>query len=94
MHKYALMRTTLDIPDSIGRRVKIAAARRGLSMKALIVAALESELDTRRGTAQARPLGLPLISSKTPGCYDLKPDEINDILVREEAAAYEAAERR
>lgn len=88
------MRTTLDIPDPIGRRVKIMAARRGLSMKALIVAALEKELDTRKGTEQALPLHLPLISSKTPGCYDLKPEEINDILVREEAAAYEAAERR
>jgi len=88
------MRTTLDIPDSIGRRVKITAAQRGLSMKALIVAALENELDTRKRPTQVRPLRLPLVSSKTPGCYDLKPEEINDILVREEAAAYEATERR
>ena len=88
------MRTTLDIPDTIGRRVKVAAARRGLSMKALIVAALENELDTRKRTTQARPLRFPLISSSTPGCYDLKPKEINDILMREEAAAYEAFERR
>ena len=87
------MRTTLDIPDSIGRRVKIAAARRGLSMKALIVAALENELDTRKLVGQARPLRFPLISSKKPGCYDLKPEEISEILVREDAAAYEAAER-
>jgi len=58
-------------------------------MKALIVTALENELDIRRGTTQARPIGLPLISGKTPGCHDLKPDEINDILTREEAAAYD-----
>jgi hypothetical protein len=88
------MRTTLDIPDSVGRRVKIAAARRGLSMKALIVAALENELDARKRVAQAQPLRFPLISSKTPGCYDLKPEEINNILVREEEAAYETLERR
>ena len=88
------MRTTLDIPDSIGRRVKVVAAQRGLSMKALIVSALENELDTRRRAAQARPLRFPLISSPTAGCYDLKPQEINDILLREEAAAYEALERR
>ena len=88
------MRTTLDIPDAIGRRVKVAAARRGLSMKALIVAALENELDPRKHVAPTRPLRFPMISSQTPGCYDLKPKEISDILLREEAAAYEALERR
>jgi plasmid stability protein len=88
------MRTTLDIPDGIGRRVKIAAARRGVSMKALIVEALENELDTRKHAAQTRPLRLPLVSSRTQGCYDLKPEEINDILAREEATAYETIERR
>ncbi|MCX6995516.1 MAG: hypothetical protein NTV49_00140 [Kiritimatiellaeota bacterium] len=88
------MRTTLEIPDALGRRVKVVAARRGLSMKALIVAALENELDTRKRIAQAQPLRFPLISSPTPGCYDLKPEEIKAILLREEAAAYEAFERR
>ena len=77
------MRTTLDIPDAIGRRVKVAAARRGLSMKALIVAALENELDARKRTIPARPLRFPVISSQTPGCYDLKPEEIKAILLRE-----------
>jgi hypothetical protein len=88
------MRTTLDIPDSIGRRVKVAAAQRGLSMKALVLAALEHELDTRKRAAHTRPLRFPLVPSPTAGCYDLKPEEINEILLREEAAAYEAVERR
>jgi hypothetical protein len=88
------MRTTLDLPDSIGRRVKVAAAQRGVSMKALIVQALENELDTRKRTAKRLPLALPLVRSEAAGCYDLKPGTISAILIREETAAYEAAERR
>lgn len=88
------MRTTVDIPDSIGRRVKLAAARRGLSMKDLIVAALEHELDARQATSRAQSLPLPLIGSRTPGRYELEPEEISAILLREEAAAYEATDGR
>lgn len=88
------MRTTIDIPDSIGRRVKVAAARQGVSMKELIVKALENELNTRRLAIGAPSLHFPLVPSRTPGCYELKPEEISEILVREETAAYEAAERR
>jgi hypothetical protein len=88
------MRTTIDLPQGLGRRLKLAAARRGLSMKDVIVAALERELDTRQGGSEAEPLRLPLVCSKVPGCYELEPTQISEILVREEAAAYEAADRR
>lgn len=88
------MRTTLDIPDAIGRRVKLVAARRGVSMKNLIVAALEHELDSRYRASQALPIDFPLVPSREPGSYELDPEQIGEILVREETAAYEAADRR
>lgn len=88
------MRTTLDLPEVLGRRTKFAAARRGISMKALIVLALEHELDSKGSASQAQPLEFPLVRSRTPGAYELNPEQIGEILVREEAAAYEASDRR
>ena len=38
------MRTTIDMPDELGRRVKIRAAQEGRSLKSLITQALEHEL--------------------------------------------------
>lgn len=38
------MRTTVDIPDEVFREAKIAAARRGVSLKELLRQALEREL--------------------------------------------------
>jgi hypothetical protein len=84
----------MDLPDSIGRRMKLAAARRGLSMKALVVAALEHELDANWGRTQAHNIAFPLVSSRKPGIYEMNPEQISDILVREEAVAYEASDRR
>lgn len=88
------MRTTLDIPDELGRRVKMAAVRRGLTMKHLIVTAIEHELGARKQAPARNTISFPLIPSKKPGVYELKPEQINDILLREEIAAYEATDRR
>ena len=86
------MRTTLDIPDPLARRVKLTAVQRGVTMKELIVAALEHELSPQKA-AKAGELAFPLLPGKASESYDLDPDEISAILVREEAAAYEAAQR-
>ncbi len=87
------MRTTLDLPDALGKRAKLAAIHRGVSLKDVVVAALERDLN-----AAAKPAGksieFPLIRSRTPGAYKLTPRRIHDILAREESAAYEAAQRR
>ena len=88
------MRTTLDIPDELGKRVKLTAIRRGSSMKDLIVTALEHELSGRRQQDGGKTLHFPLVPSGKPASYDLKPEEISEILIREEIAAYEAVDRR
>ncbi len=88
------MRTTLDIPDALGRRAKLLAVRRGISFKRLVTEAIEQILDATSSKPSGRPLAFPLVRSHKPGSMNLKPDEIHALLVREEAAAYETAMRR
>jgi hypothetical protein len=40
----SLMKTTIEIPDSLYRQAKIRAVEKGTSLKALVLAALEHEL--------------------------------------------------
>lgn len=72
----------------------MVAARRGVSMKSVIVAALEYELDGKAKGTEGNAIRFPLVHSKEPATYDLRPEEISRILVREETVAYEAADRR
>ena len=44
---YAFMRTTIDLPDPVFRRLKASAALEGLSLKELILRAVEKELLAR-----------------------------------------------
>ena len=88
------MRTTLEIPDALAQRAKLAAVRRGVSLKTLVADALERELAAGARPHRATAGRLPVIRSRHPGTYDLRPDQIADILMREEAAAYETAQRR
>lgn len=92
-HKYAFMRTTLDLPDALARRAKLAAASRGVTLKALMMEALSRELDgpvVRTGTK----LEFPLIKSRQPGSLNLTPEALHEILAREDSATYEVSRRR
>ena len=46
------MRTTIEIPDPLFRRVKATAAERGQSMKQLVTEALQEKVAPRRGTTK------------------------------------------
>jgi hypothetical protein len=66
------MRTTLDLPDDLLRRAKIAAVERGTTLRELVGRALERELrsppesrSTRRRTA------FPVFGSQAAGTLDL-----------------------
>ena len=88
------MRTTLEFPDTLARRAKTAAVRRGITLKALVAQALERDLDAAASKPAGHAIRFPLVGSRKPGAMRLTPAEIQDILLREETAAYETAQRR
>jgi len=71
------MRTTLDLPDNLMRRAKIAAVERGTTLRELVGAALERELSgTRAGSSAPRRVSFPIFESKAPGSLDLKSEDL------------------
>lgn len=89
------MRTTIDIPDALGRQAKSRASLAGVSFKRFVREALERQLAAGLACEPAATdRSLPIIRSRKPGGLVLSPDEISAILVREEAAAYGADLRR
>ena len=49
------MKTTLEIPDSLFRRAKALAARRGQTMAAFVTSAVESKLRADSKSAREKP---------------------------------------
>lgn len=74
------MRTTVDIPDPIYRRLKSAAALRGCSVKDLVLLGVKAELEGSKGRRKTKVVKLPLVDSKRPGWLQLTNRRINEIL--------------
>jgi hypothetical protein len=73
------MRTTVDIPDPVYRRLKTHAASEGSSAKELILRGVE--LILKKGPRKSRRrVKLPLIRSKQPGTLELDNDRIYEII--------------
>ncbi|MGC2322357.1 MAG: hypothetical protein WA463_06980 [Terriglobales bacterium] len=73
------MRTTVDIPDSLYRRLKSRAATEGSSVKDLILRGTQQvlkEKPRKRGTR----VKFPIIPSKEPGTLDLDNERIFEII--------------
>jgi len=73
------MRTTVDVPDPVFRKMKATAALRGLSLKEFLLSAVEHEMENR-ASAKDHNVRLPLIRSKHPGKRVLTNAEIEDLL--------------
>ncbi len=73
------MRTTVDIPDPVYRRLKSRAASEGSSAKELILRGVESVLKERRRKSRRR-IKLPLVRSKRPGTLQLDNAKIFEII--------------
>ena len=73
------MRTTVDLPAPLFRQMKATAALRGISIKDLVSAAVESEI-AREESTEEYSVKLPLIRSKRPGTLHLTNAEIEDLL--------------
>lgn len=68
------MRTTIEMPDAVFKELKILAVSRGVTLKALVLSAVERELKT------SLPRRFPVIPSKEPGSLNLTNAEIEDLL--------------
>jgi len=74
------MRTTVDIPDTLYRRLKTEAAQRGCSVKELVLCGVKAELEGGKPARKAQAVSLPIIDSKRPGWLRLTNHQINEIL--------------
>jgi hypothetical protein len=73
------MRTTVDIPDPIYRRLKSAAALQGCSVKELVLRGVMTELNDTK-VRRRKKVQLPIFGSKKPGWLHLTNSQINEIL--------------
>jgi hypothetical protein len=73
------MRTTVDIPDPVYRRLKSRAAGEGSSAKELILRAVQLMLKDSPRKSRKR-VKLPLIKSQRPGTLELDNDKIFEII--------------
>jgi hypothetical protein len=73
------MRTLVDIPDVMYRRLKTRAASEGSSAKALILRGVEQVLKARRPKSR-RTVVLPIVRSKRPGTMRLDNAKIYEII--------------
>jgi hypothetical protein len=74
------MRTTIDIPDPIYRRLKSAAALRRCTVNDLVLRGVKAELERAKGRRKRKAIRLPIIDSKRPGSLQLTNRKINEIL--------------
>jgi hypothetical protein len=73
------MRTTVDIPDAVYRRLKARAAREGSSAKALILRGVARVLKEQPRTSRRRVTG-PIVRSKRPGTMRLDNARIYEVI--------------
>ena len=71
------MRTTVDIPDPVYRKLKAKAALEGSTVKDAILHAVSRELS---GSLPKRRIKCPLIHSKEKGRLNLQNAQIYDLL--------------
>ena len=81
---YMVMRTTIDLPDDVFRRVKAEAALRQKSLKELITEAIEHEIGGDLSAREKR-VEFPLVRSKRPGSVDPDFDTLAELLDAEDA---------
>ena len=72
------MRTTVDIPDAVYRRLKARAASEGSSAKALILRGVARVLKEPRGSQ--RRVTRPIVPSKRPGTMRLDNARIYEVI--------------
>lgn len=73
------MRTTVDIPNPVYRRLKSRAAKEGSSAKELILRGVQQVLKEKRRKSGKR-IKLPVVPSSQPGTLELDNEKIFEII--------------
>jgi len=77
--EYVFMRTTIEIPDELFRHVKASAALRGMTLKDLVIQAIEREYNNN--PPKKRPTTkLPVLPWKGKKKLDLSKFNFDDLL--------------
>jgi len=77
--RLSFVRTTIDIPDAMYRRLRARAAGEGRSVKALILEGAEQALASK-APSNAHRVSLPIVRSKRPGTLRIDNARIYDLI--------------
>ena len=80
---YVFMRTTIDIPDSLFRKVKASAALEGKSLKDWLLRAVRTELGEDGESQETVRIKLPIVESSGQS-YAVSAENLADILDEED----------
>ena len=78
------MRTTIDLPDGLFRKMKAISSLKGLSLKKFITQAIEHEVEANAANLDSRRISLPLVPSKRPGSVFIDSEKIAEIFERDD----------
>ena len=80
------MKTTIDLPDDLVRRMKLRAVREGKKMREIAAEVVRRGLDeSRKGASPGHRVQLPLIHCKAAVAgTEMNPQEIADTLNNQE----------
>jgi hypothetical protein len=73
------MRTTIDIPDDLYKKLKSKAALEGTSVRNLMTQAAQSLLESEK-LPPIRKFRVPVIHSSRPGTLNMTNEEIDELI--------------
>jgi hypothetical protein len=74
------MRTTIDIPDEIYRKLKVKAATEGQTVREIALRGIQREIGLPVVLPARKKFQIPVIRSAHPGTLHLTNEDIDDIL--------------
>jgi hypothetical protein len=75
------MRTAIEFPESLYRQGEQIVRLQGVTVEEFVIRAVERELSAAPGSRSGQtPVRLPLVPSKSPGVFDLKDYDFDDLL--------------
>ena len=73
------MRTTIDIPDAIYRKLKVKAALEGQTVRQIALRGIQREIEGSKAKTVKR-LAEPILKSYAPGSIRIDNDQIYDLI--------------